>query len=60
MFQQFTGSTIKLEKRQVSFLKGQRLLPAMEHANIWISVGFSCVFGRQPLSAGIFGHPKPS
>lgn len=60
MFQQFTGSTIKLEKKcQVSFLKGQRLLPTLQHANVWAFVGFNClVVGRQPLSTGIFGHPK--
>lgn len=43
VFQQFTGSTIKLEEKcQVSFLRGQRLLPTLEHANIWTFVGFNC------------------
>lgn len=47
MLQQFTGSIIKLEKQcQVSRLKGQKLLPILQYANIWAFVGLNCLTTR--------------
>lgn len=55
MLQQFTGSIIKLEKQcQVSCLKGEKLLPTLQRANIWAFVGFNCLtFRRQPLKCRV-------
>lgn len=50
MLQQLTGSVIKLEKqRQVSCLKGQKVLPTLQCANSWALAGFNCCTIRRQL-----------
>lgn len=51
MLQQLAGSVIKSEEQcQVSCLKGQKLLPILQSANILAFVAFKCLtMGKQPL-----------